>query len=322
VTSGDSLTLAIWVDDVAGLHDAELHLIYDTGLEIQDADPGRVGVQIEPGSIFAAHVSWNEAIDGEIHFVAQRDPGDEPFSGSGIVAYITLLVAATESDIYTISFDQAASRLLDGEGVSITVGQFADAQITMPPPLATLTGWLTREGAGDDDRSVVNAVVYPAESPYEPISWGRACTDGRGDFFLTVEGDAQPPPFGILPSDDPPVSQPCADRWAFVRLEFTNYLHECYWECTDGGMQDIGWHNLEGGDVNEDGCINILDIVQIISLYGETVESPCYIPCTECPSSAPSNVAPLRDINGDCTVNILDLTQAAGNFGLCSNCPY
>lgn len=37
--------------------------------------------------------------------------------------------------------------------------------------------------------------------------------------------------------------------------------------------------------------------------------------------SAPPNAAPPCDVNGDCQVNILDLTQAAGNLGLCSNCP-
>jgi hypothetical protein len=74
--------------------------------------------------------------------------------------------------------------------------------------------------------------------------------------------------------------------------------------------------------VNGDGCVNILDIVQIIGDYGATVEGPCYIPCTACPpENLSSNVAPACDVNGDCQVDILDLTQAAGNFGLCSNCP-
>jgi hypothetical protein len=324
VLSGETLALELWVDDVADLHRVELHLDYAwAGLEVQDADPGRVGVQIEPGPVFCATCTpWNEAINGRIHFVAQRDPADGSFSGSGIVATITLLVTATEPDTYVVSFDQAATRLLDSGGQPIAVDSFTDAALILSPPLATLTGWLTREGWSVNERSVVNAVLYPASPPYEPSSWGRACTDAQGDFTLEIRHNPQPPPADILPTDSPPTSPFCTSRWAFVRLEFTNYLSECYWECADGDARDIGWHNLEGGDVNQDGCINILDIVQIIAGYGEMVERPCHVPCAECPpDSGSSNVAPPGDINGDCQVNILDLAQAAGNFGLCSNCP-
>ena len=323
VVSGGTVTLVLWMDDVEDLYRVEYHLIYDqAGLEVQDADPQRVSVQIEPGPIFcAACTPWNEATNGEIHFVAQRDPVEGPFSGSGIAAIITLLVTATEPDTYTVSFDQAATRLLDSGGGSIPVGQFTDAELVLPPPV-TLTGWITRAGWGGDERSVVNAVLYPAGPPYEPFSWGRACTDAMGDFTLVMGYNPQPPPVDILPANSPPSSPACISRWAFVRLDFTNYLSECYWECADGSVRDIGWRNLEGGDVNGDGCINILDIVRIIGDYGATVEEPCYIPCAECPPDDPSsNAAPACDVNGDCRVDILDLTQTAGGFGLCTNCP-
>jgi len=324
VSNGDTLKLALWVDDVADLYRVELHMNYDwAGLEVLDADPGRVSVQIEPGPLFCpACTPWNEAVSGEIHFVAQRDPADGPFSGSGIAAFITLLITATQPDTYTVSFDRAATRLLDSGGRSIIAGRFTDAALVLSPPLARLTGWLTREGVGSDERSVVNAILYPATSPYQPSSWGRTCTDASGDFTLEIRPNPQPPPADILPSGSPPTSPPCASQWAFLRLDFTNYLSECYWECTGDGVRNIGWHDLEGGDVNGDGCINILDIVSIIGEYGTIVAGPCTVPCAACPPDSPSsNVAPARDVNGDCQVNILDLTQAAGNFGLCSNCP-
>ena len=324
IARGETLTLALWVDDAENLHRVELHLDYDwVGLEVQDADPGRVSVQIESGPIFnTASDLWNEASGGQVHFIAQRDSDEGPFSGSDVAAYVTFLVTATEPATYTVSFDRAATVLLDGEGNSIAIGQFTDAALVLPPPLVTLTGWLTREGWGSGGRSVVNTVLYPAASPYEPISWGRACTDAEGNFDLEIAYNPQSPPAGILPSDDPPTSTTCTSRWAFVRLDFTNYLNECYWKCADGDARDIGWHDLEGGDVNEDGSINIFDIVQIVGEFGERVETPCHVPCTECPSdSPPANAAPTCDLNGDCRVNIFDLTQAAGNFGLCSNCP-
>jgi len=322
--SGEVLTLELWIDSVGELDRVELHLDYDwTGLQVQDADPGRVGVQIQLGPLFEATCNpWNEVVDGKIHLVAYRNPDDGPFSGSGIAAYVTFLVTATNPDTYAISFDRATTQLFDGDGQAIVVGQFADSVLTLPPWIVTLIGSVTRDGWGSDERTAVSAVLYPAVPTYEPISWGRACTDATAYFTLkTLEG-LQPPPSDILPVGPPPSSPTCTSRWAFVRLEFTNHLSECHWECADGDVRDIGWRDLEGGDVDGDGCINISDIVHIIGEYGEAVSAPCYIPCTECPPVyPPPNVAPARDINGDCQVNILDLTQAAGNFGLCSNCP-
>jgi hypothetical protein len=324
VASGETVTLSLWVDNVEDLYRLELHLDYDeAGLEVQDADPGRASVQIEPGPIFCQTCApWNEATDGKIHFVAQRDPFDGPFSGSGIAATITLLVTATEPNTYTVTFDQAKTRLLTEEDQPIDVDQFTAGALVLPPPLVMLTGQLTRDGWGGDERSVINGVLYLVNSPDEPYSWGRACSNEEGDFTLEIEDVPQPTPADILPASPAPTSPSCTSRWAFVRLDFTNYLSECYWECADGNTQDIGWHDLEGGDVNGDGCINILDIVRLMEDYGETIEGPCFVPCAACPpDSSSANTAPSGDINGDCQVNILDLAQAAGNFGLCSNCP-
>ena len=68
-----------------------------------------------------------------------------------------------------------------------------------------------------------------------------------------------------------------------------------------GGEVDIGTTTLVGGDVNSDNCINILDVVSIIFWFGQN--SP----------PAPDAV----DINNSGSVNIQDLTLAAGNFTRC-----
>jgi hypothetical protein len=68
-----------------------------------------------------------------------------------------------------------------------------------------------------------------------------------------------------------------------------------------GATVNIGTTKLWGGDVNHDSCVNILDIVSIIGVFGTT-------------GLPPSNP---NDINNDGTINILDLTLAAGNFSRC-----
>ncbi len=87
-----------------------------------------------------------------------------------------------------------------------------------------------------------------------------------------------------------------------VNASYPGYLN-VHRDSVEVGSEDvdIGSTRLLGGDVNADNCINILDIVSIIADFGEDGLDP----------SDP------EDINEDGTVNILDLTIAAGNFSLC-----
>ncbi|MGB1249328.1 MAG: dockerin type I domain-containing protein [Candidatus Promineifilaceae bacterium] len=60
---------------------------------------------------------------------------------------------------------------------------------------------------------------------------------------------------------------------------------------------------MAAGDANGDGVVNMLDVVAVTTVYGET-----------------PNLAYATDFNNDGTVNIFDFTPMSGNFGESSNC--
>jgi len=190
--------------------------------------------------------------------------------------------------------------------------------------VVALTGRVTREGTQDYSRTTVTALLFPSDTTRPPRSWSRVCTNTQGDFTLLLypEEKAALPPDMALPAERPSGATSTGGGWVFIRLDFPNYGSECHWKPVDGEVVKVGWHNLEGGDVNKDGCINIYDIVRIIADFGNETAAPCFVPYTPCPPPDPAaEVAPASDVNGDCRVNIFDLSIAAENFTLCSNCP-
>ena len=70
--------------------------------------------------------------------------------------------------------------------------------------------------------------------------------------------------------------------------------------------QEIDPDELLLSDVNQDGTVNILDLVYVASQFGEIPTEDQF---------------PNPDINSDGAVNILDLTLAASHFGKYSGIP-
>ncbi|MBN1178497.1 MAG: hypothetical protein JXD18_04760 [Anaerolineae bacterium] len=321
VRSGETVHLEVWVADVVDLERMAFVATYDaTVLDVLDGDLGRAGVQLEVGPIFAQNCApENEAGGGVLRFTADRAPGALPFSGAGVAAAVTFRVrAGAAPGTYAIAFDPAAVRLEDSAGGLIAVGELGSATLYVPPSTTAIVGLVMREGTSAHERTAVTAFFYPS-SASPPIRWARACTDRSGAFHVAVPPeDVALPPGIALPAEAPPAG---TTEWAFVRLSFANHNSECYWVSMDEDVEDIGRHTLEGGDVNGDGCINIYDVVRIIRDFGESAPAPCFVPYEPCPGSdAALPAAPASDINGDCRVDIFDLTITGENFGLCTNC--
>lgn len=304
---GETVLLEVWVEGVTGLNWLEFIATYDAGaLEPLDADPDREGIQMEMGPLFAGGCApENEASGGSLRYVAYRAPGDPPFSGDGVAATVRFRVReGTPPGLYPVYFEPTSVHLLDPDGQPIALDELGDGVVLVPSLTQALQGRVTRDGTVHHERTAVTASFYPTMFS-APASWARVCTDAEGDFVLSV-----------------PVATSPDYEWAFVALEFPNHLSQCYWERLDEEFVDVGWHTLAGGDVNNDGCINIYDVVRVIADFGQSVPSPCLVPHERCPGiGVASQIAPSSDVNGDCSVNIYDLAMTADNFGLCTDCP-
>lgn len=103
LTPGDVETVEIWVEDVARLAGAEVHLAFDsTLLAVVDADPETEGVQVAHGDFlspdFVAQNVVTQTTAGSststIDYAIVCMPLDKAVSGSGVLARITFRALA------------------------------------------------------------------------------------------------------------------------------------------------------------------------------------------------------------------------------------
>jgi LysM repeat protein len=93
IVVGNKTTVDIRVENVSDLFGVEVHLTFDPALlEVEDADAGKAGVQIEPGSFINPYFTAQNVVDqgaGKIDYSVSQGPSDTAVSGSGVVATIT-----------------------------------------------------------------------------------------------------------------------------------------------------------------------------------------------------------------------------------------
>ncbi len=210
-----------------------------------------------------------------VHIAVSHTGGSGPVTDkTGTVASITWAGIAPGP----CNFSIASPGALPGSFLSTSSGGLIPVNSTYVPAITvstagTITGVVGRQGslAGHANTDVVALTVSQSEA-------GWATTSAGGDFSLAV-------PVG---------STYTINAW------YPGYLHaQKSGVYVVGSTVSIGHTTLIGGDAKQDNSINILDIVLIISWFGQ--------------NSPP--VPPEVDINDDGVVNILDLTIAAGNFG-------
>ncbi len=109
VNIGDIFDVAIRIDNVTNLAGADVQLQFNPAvLQVQDADPGKEGTQIQPGdfpvpNFVATNVVTNTT--GNIQYAVVQLPPTSPVSGNGLLATITFQAIA--SGVSPLDFTQA-----------------------------------------------------------------------------------------------------------------------------------------------------------------------------------------------------------------------
>lgn len=137
---GSLQVIELRIENVTNLAGADVQVQFNpVVLQVQDADPGKDGIQIEPGNFpapdfVAANVVSNTV--GLLQYAAVQIPPTQPVSGSGLLARITFqAVAAGTGDLIF-----ARSDLASGEAQPIGVTrQSGQIVVGGPGPIVTPT---------------------------------------------------------------------------------------------------------------------------------------------------------------------------------------
>ncbi len=127
---GQTVTIHIRIDDVAGLAGDEVHILYNPSiLEVQDADPNQTGVQITIGSFLYPDFIALHSVDpvqGKIDFSVLQLPPRPAVSGSGVLASITFKAIGNGTSPLTFS-----SVLLSDSNANPIPASLQNGQVTV-----------------------------------------------------------------------------------------------------------------------------------------------------------------------------------------------
>ena len=272
---GSEVLVELVVSGASDLYGCQVSIAFDAArLQVRDADgnPGN-GVQVSAGELFqTAYQAVNLADNGAgtISFAASLQRPAPPVNGSG--SLVRIVFTAVGSGAATISIAAAVLADSDGYVLEHTVGPAVTIAVG---DVGFISGRVLLQGRTAHAGTLVYAGPY------------SALTDDTGAFRIALPPGAHE-----------------------VRTRAPRYLDAL----RVGVSVQIGQETalaaakLLGGDANDDGMVNIIDLSIIGAAFGSSTGSARW--------------DERADINGDGFVNICDMTLATSNFGRVEPLPW
>jgi len=164
VQVGDAISVDIVIEDVADLYGVDVRLSFDPALlEVQDADPGTAGVQIQQGTFPAPDfVVKNEADNsaGTIWYAVSQMNPTEPVSGSGVAFSVTFKGLAEGTSSVAFTYQKIVER--DGNEIPVTT---QNGQIVVGSGGAAPTSTPTSKPKPTDTPQATPTTVLPTTAP-------------------------------------------------------------------------------------------------------------------------------------------------------------
>ncbi len=202
---GQTTTVEVRIDNVTELAAAEMELQFNAAvLQVQDADPAKEGVQIQPGDFPAPDFVAENTADnatGIIRYALTQLAPREPVSGSGLMASITFQGTADGSSDLTFNLVNLASNEgqaipSSSQGGNIIVGG-APPELTptdtpipgqptptpLPPTATPIPGQPTPTPA--PGATPTPTVPWPSPVPQPPTTGNRYVVQ-RGDTLYSI----------------------------------------------------------------------------------------------------------------------------------------
>jgi hypothetical protein len=243
-------TVDVMVSDVTDLYGIELEITFDpTFVEVVDNDSGTPGIQIQPGicpSPDFVVVNSADNTTGTISYAATSLSPSPPCDGGGVIASITFhgLVEGPSP----VHFDSWL--LSDTDLNSIHVGSMADGRLQVLDPIGTIESTVDLQGRADESGAEVCAWQGGVEVEC-------TVTDEAGYYSFTLQEGTYD-----------------------VTIEMARYLdaEKAGQVVVAGGTTTLCQVKLLGGDASDDDVINILDLSFMGYRFGSCVGDPDYDP--------------------------------------------
>jgi LysM repeat protein len=187
----ETISVEVQVENVTGLAAADIEIRFNASiLQVQDADSGREGVQIQPGNFPAPDFVAMNMVDnsaGIIRYALTQLPPHEPVNGGGVMATINFRgvnAGSSELDFTVVNLANAQGQALSNtfQNGSIGVG-------SAPPPPPT-------PGPGTPTPIPTYAPPTPGPGTPTPIPTYAPPTPGPGTPTPMPTVAPPPPPPG------------------------------------------------------------------------------------------------------------------------------